>query len=91
MGGVALSSLFAAGLEISQNGTTGNSTLAYPSNTQLAASAAGLQAAELGQQIISRNLNVQPTVKIRPGEVFYVSVMKSIIFPEPYKSLVGSR
>jgi type IV secretory pathway VirB10-like protein len=91
VGGVALSSLFAAGLQISQNRTSGNSTLTYPSNTQLTASAVGQQAAELGQQITSRNLNVQPTVKIRPGEVFYVSVMKSIIFPGPYKPLEGSR
>jgi type IV secretion system protein VirB10 len=89
IGGVALSSMFAAGLQISQNRTTGNSTLTYPSNAQLAASAVGQQAAELGQQITSRNLNVQPTVKIRPGEVFYVSVMKSIVFPGPYKPLEG--
>jgi type IV secretory pathway VirB10-like protein len=87
VGEVALSSLFAAGLQISQNRTTGNSTLTYPSNAQLAASAVGQQAAELGQQITSRNLNVQPTVKIRPGEVFYVSVMKSIVFPGPYKPI----
>jgi type IV secretion system protein VirB10 len=89
IGGVAMSSLFAAGLQISQNRTTGNSTLTYPSNAQLAASAVGQQAGELGQQITNRNLNVQPTVKIRPGEVFYVSVMKSIVFPGPYKPLEG--
>jgi type IV secretory pathway VirB10-like protein len=87
IGGIALSSGFAAGLQISQNRTTGNSTLSYPSNAQLAASAVGQQASELGQQITSRNLNVQPSIKIRPGDVFYISVMKSIIFPGPYKPL----
>jgi type IV secretion system protein VirB10 len=91
LGGVAMSSLFAAGLQISQNRTTGNSTLTYPSNAQLAGAAVGQQAGQLGQEITSRNLNVQPTVKIRPGEVFYVSVMKSIVFPGPYKPLEGSR
>jgi type IV secretory pathway VirB10-like protein len=87
LGGVALTSAFAAGIQISQNRTGGNSTLSYPSNTQLAASAAGQQAAQLGEQITTRNLNVQPTIKIRPGDVFYVSVMKTIIFPGPYKPL----
>jgi type IV secretion system protein VirB10 len=93
IGGIAMSSLFAAGIQISQNHTnSGGSTLAYPSNTQIAASAAGQQAGQVGEQITSRNLQVQPTIKIRPGDVFYVSVMKSIIFPGPYKPLdVGGR
>jgi type IV secretion system protein TrbI len=87
LGGVAMTSAFAAGIQISQNRTGGNSTLSYPSNTQLAASAAGQQAAQLGEQITTRNLNVQPTIKIRPGYVFDVRVMKSVIFPGPYKAL----
>jgi type IV secretion system protein VirB10 len=93
IGGIAMSSLFAAGIQISQNHTnSGGSTLAYPSNTQIAASAAGQQAGQVGEQMTSRNLQVQPTIKIRPGVVFYVSVMKSIVFPGPYKPLdVGGR
>jgi type IV secretory pathway VirB10-like protein len=93
IGGIAMSSLFAAGIQISQNHTnSGGSTLAYPSNTQIAASAAGQQAGQVGEQITSRNLQVQPTIKIRPGDVFYVSVMKSIVFPGPYKPLdLGGR
>lgn len=90
VGGVALSSLFAAGVQISTGHNSSN--VLAPSNTQLAASAAGQQAAEVGQQITSRNLNVQPTLKIRAGEIFAVSVMKSIIFPGPYKPLdLGGR
>jgi type IV secretion system protein VirB10 len=87
LGGIALTSGFAAGIQISQNRSGGNSALNYPSNTQLAASAAGQQAAQLGENLTSRNLNVQPTIKIRPGDIFYVSVMKSILFPGPYKPL----
>jgi type IV secretion system protein TrbI len=87
LGGVAMTSAFAAGIQISQNRTGGNSTLSYPSNAQLAGAAAGQQAAQLGEQITTRNLNVQPTIKIRPGYVFDVRVMKTIIFPGPYKPL----
>jgi type IV secretion system protein VirB10 len=90
IGDIVLSSLFAAGVQISTGHTNGN--LLEPSNTQLAASAAGEQAAQVGQQLTNRNLNVQPTVKIRPGDVFYVSVLKSIVFPGPYKPLdLGGR
>jgi type IV secretion system protein VirB10 len=87
VGGVLLSSIFAAGIQISQNHSGANSTLAYPSTTQLAASAVGQQAAQLGEQITSRNLNLQPTLKIRPGEPFYVSVQKSMVFPGPYEPI----
>ncbi|MGA8026195.1 MAG: TrbI/VirB10 family protein [Bryobacteraceae bacterium] len=86
IGGVALSSVLAAGLQISQNRTNG-SVLTYPSTGQEMASAVGTQAAEMGQQITSRNLNVQPTLKIRPGEIFAVSVKKDMLFPGPYEPL----
>lgn len=84
--GIALSSLFAAGVEISQNHSQ-TSTLAYPSNTQILGSAVGQQASQLGEQITTRNLNIQPTLKIRPGEVFSVSVKKDIVFPGPYEPI----
>jgi type IV secretion system protein VirB10 len=90
IGDIALSSAFAAGIQISTGHT--NANLLQPSNTELAASAAGEQAAQVGQQLTNRNLNVQPTVKIRPGDVFYVSVMKSIVFPGPYRAIeMGAR
>jgi type IV secretory pathway VirB10-like protein len=87
VGGVLLSSIFASGIQISQNHSGTNSTLAYPSTSQIAASAVGQQAAQLGEQITSRNLNVQPTLKTRPGEPFYVSVQKSMVFPGPYEPM----
>ena len=90
VGGVALSSLLAAGLQISQNRTNG-SVLTYPSTGQEIGAAVGTQASELGQQITNRNMNVQPTLRIRPGEVFAVSVKKDILFDGPYQPLRESR
>ena len=87
LGGVLLSSIFAAGIQISQNHSGTNSTLTYPSTTQIASSAVGQQAGQLGEQITSRNLNVQPTLKIRAGEPFYVSVQKSMLFSGPYQAM----
>lgn len=84
IGGVALSSVLAAGLQISQN-RSNSSVLTYPSAGQEAAAAIGTQAAQLGEQITNRNLNIQPTLKIRPGEIFAVSVKKDMLFPGPYE------
>jgi type IV secretory pathway VirB10-like protein len=87
VGGVLLSSVFAAGIQISQNHSGTNSTLAYPSTSQIASSAIGQQAGRVGEELTSRNLNVQPTLKIRPGEIFYVSVQKSMVLPGPYQAI----
>jgi type IV secretion system protein TrbI len=86
IGGVALSSLFAAGIQVSQNRTNG-SVLSYPSTGQVIASGVGAQASQLGEQITNRNLNIQPTLKIRPGELFAVSVKRDIVFSGPYQPM----
>jgi type IV secretion system protein VirB10 len=86
IGGVALSSLFAAGIQVSQNRTNG-SVLSYPSTGQVIASGVGAQASQLGEQITNRNLSIQPTLKIRPGEIFSVSVKRDIVFSGPYQPM----
>ncbi len=39
----------------------------------------------VAEQTISKNLNVQPTIKIRPGYRFNVLVDQDIIFPDSYR------
>lgn len=82
VGFAVLTSLFAAASEIAQN--QNRSLLTYPSPAQVAGSAAGQQAADLGAQITRRNLNVQPTIKISVGYRFNVRVNRDILFDEPY-------
>ena len=78
-----LTSAFAAGLELSQRQ---NATLLQtPTAGQTASAAVGQQLAELGSQITSRNLNIQPTIKIREGYRFNVRVNRDMLFDEPYK------
>ena len=86
VGGVLLSSAFAAGIQISQNHNGTNSTLGYPSTSQIAARLWGNRPRSSASNSPSRNLNVQPTLKIRPGEPFYVSVQKSMLFGGPYQT-----
>ena len=46
-------------------------------------------AAQLGQatlQLLQKNLNIKPTLEIRPGYQFNVIVTKDIVFERPYKA-----
>ena len=82
IGFAVLTSLFAAASEISQN--QNRSLLTYPSPAQVAGSAVGQQASDLGAQITRRNLNVQPTIKVAIGYRFNVRVNRDILFDAPY-------
>jgi type IV secretion system protein VirB10 len=43
----------------------------------------------VAEQTISKNLNVQPTLKVRPGYKFNVVVDQDIVFPSAYKDTPG--
>jgi type IV secretion system protein VirB10 len=83
VGFAVLTSLFAAASEISQNQS--RSVLTYPTPAQVAGSAVGQQASELGAQVTRRNLNVQPTIKVSVGYRFNVRVNRDIVFDSPYQ------
>ena len=89
MSGALLTSLFAAGLQISQGQS--NSVLGTQSFGQQLGAAVGTQVGELGQQITRRNLNIQPTIKIRPGYRFFVRVGKDMLFQAPYSPAPASQ
>jgi type IV secretion system protein VirB10 len=89
IGFAVLTSLFAAASEISQS--QNRSLLTYPSPAQVAGSAVGQQAAELGAQITRRNLSVQPTIKIPVGYRFNVRVNRDILFDSPYAPMSALR
>lgn len=73
-----LLSVFSAGIQLSQpqasNGENYNSS-------QIIAGALGQQMGQLGMQMAQRNMNIQPTLEIRPGYQFNVMVTKDIILP----------
>jgi type IV secretion system protein VirB10 len=80
-----LLSAFTAGIEMSQPQTTSASGLLSPSAE--ATQALGQQFGQLGMEVTRKNLNIQPTVKIRPGYRFNVRVNRDIAFTEPYGDL----
>jgi type IV secretion system protein VirB10 len=80
--GALLTSLFAMGVELSQG--QNSSVLQNQSVSQQAGAAVGQQVGQLGVEVTRRNLNIQPTIKVRPGYRFFVRVEKDILFKGPY-------
>jgi type IV secretion system protein TrbI len=83
--GALLTSLFAAGIEISQG--QNSSVLTQPSYGQQIGQAVGQQVGQVGVEVTRRNLNVQPTIIVRPGYRFFVRVEKDLLFKAPYSAM----
>ena len=85
LSGALLTSLFAAGIELSLG--TNSSVLQTPSAGQQVGQAVGQQVGQLGVEVTRRNLNVQPTIVVRPGYRFFVRVEKDLLFDGPYSPM----
>jgi type IV secretion system protein VirB10 len=89
LSGALLTSLFSAGIEVSQG--TNSSVLQSPSVGQTVGQAVGQQVGQLGVEVTRRNLNIQPTIVVRPGYRFFVRVEKDILFNGPYSPMRAER
>ncbi|MDE9463076.1 conjugal transfer protein TrbI [Xenorhabdus bovienii] len=85
-----LLSLFSAGIQLSQPQAGKGEN---PSSSQIMAGSLGQQMGQLGMQMAQRNMNIQPTLEIRPGYEFNVMVTKDIILPtwQGHPMAVGQR
>jgi type IV secretory pathway VirB10-like protein len=85
-GSAFLMSAIVGGVALSQN--TNNND--YDSNRQrtsdVLSQTLGQQLGSTMTQMISKNLNVSPTLEIRPGYRFNVMVVKDLTFVKPYRS-----
>ncbi len=81
-GSALLMSLFSAGMQLSQ--PNNNSSNGAPTNQQIIAGAMGQQLGQTSTELIQKNINVQPTINIRPGDNFNVLVTRDIPFTGPY-------
>lgn len=77
-GQAAILSIISAGFQLAQptNGNVGS-----VNSQQILASAVGLQAAAVAGQLVRKNMNLAPTLEIRPGFQFTVMITKDIILP----------
>lgn len=82
-GSAFLMSGITAGVAMSQTSQT--STNGTVSARTAMTEALGQQLGQASAQMISKNLNIAPTLKIRPGYRFNIMVTKDIVFDQPYK------
>ncbi len=80
---VVLMSALSAGAQLSQ--PQQNNALSGPTVGQTLAQSLGTNISNVGTQIVSKSLNVQPTITIRPGYEFNINVTKDIVFLKPYE------
>ena len=80
-GSALLFSIFGAAGQLSQPQQT-NDIL---SNQQIIYGAIGQQLSQVAAKMIQKNLNIQPTLQIRPGTQFNVLLTRDMILPGPYQ------
>jgi type IV secretory pathway VirB10-like protein len=69
----------------SNKGPTANGSTSQSMNDMMSA-ALGQQLGQVTAQLIAKNLNISPTIEIRPGYRFNIIVTKDITFSKPYQS-----
>lgn len=78
-GSSVLLSLISAGVQLSQPNNGGSNTNNQPSVSQTVGAALGQQIGQTSMNITQKNLNIQPTLVIRPGYRFNIPVTADMI------------
>ncbi|HAT8773700.1 TrbI/VirB10 family protein [Legionella pneumophila] len=85
-GSALLMSGIIAGITYSQNTNQSNQFgYAQPTASSVMSQALGQQLGEVTSQLVSKNLNVSPTINVRPGYRFNIIVVKDLTFKQPYR------
>lgn len=83
-GSAILMSMISAGFQISQPDDDDDN--GSPNATQIMAGALGQTLGQTASEMIRRNMNIQPTLEIRPGYLFNVVLVQDLILPGPYRN-----
>jgi type IV secretory pathway VirB10-like protein len=84
-GTAALLSLVGAGAQLAQPNGGYGAVGSYPSAGQVAAGAAGQQLAQVATEMLRKQMDVQPTIRIRQGMPFQVFLRTDFMFGGPYE------
>lgn len=84
-GGALLMTGITAGVTYSQNNNNNQGPYAQPNASSVLSEALGQQLGQVSAQLIAKNLNIAPTLTIRPGYRFNVLAVKDILLAKPYR------
>ncbi len=81
--------LFSSALMFSVFGAAGQLSQPQSSNNQLSSQqiidgVIGQQMGQTATQLVAKNMNIQPTLKIRPGTDFNMLLTRDMVLPSPY-------
>lgn len=85
-GFAVMTSLFSAAFQLSQprNAVNPATNTAVLTDEQIVAGSVGREISRLGVEISRKNMQIQPTIEIRPGLPFHVRVERDMLFPKAY-------
>jgi type IV secretion system protein VirB10 len=75
-----------AGVAIGQD-QNANSIYSQPTTSSVISESLGQQLGSTATQMINKNLNISPTLEIRPGFRFNVMCVKDLALTQPYATL----
>jgi len=90
-GSAILMSGITAGIAISQDNNNNGGVNAQPTASSAMSEALGQQLGSTTSQMISKNLNISPTLEIRPGFRFNVMCVKDLVLARPYTAFDYSK
>jgi type IV secretion system protein VirB10 len=79
-----LASLFVTGAEMISPRDNRNINNQSKTPGEIASEQAANTILDMSAKLMNKNMDVQPTITIRPGRRFNIFVEKDIVFPEPY-------
>ncbi len=82
-GSVILMSFLSAGAQLSQPQNNSNQN-SQPTVNQMLAQSLGTNLANTGNMMTQKNVNIQPTLEIRPGYQFNLSLTQDMVFQSNY-------
>lgn len=85
-GTAILMSAISAGVALSQSRNQVAGTFGAPTTSSVLSATLGQQLGRVITQMISKNLNISPTLEIRPGYRFNVTVTKDMVLARPYQA-----
>lgn len=85
-GTAILMSAISAGVALSQSRNQIAGTFGAPTTSSVLSATLGQQLGRVITQMISKNLNISPTLEIRPGYRFNVTVTKDMVLARPYRA-----
>lgn len=80
-------SMISGGMSYSMDSlSSGNGDSDKPTLQDEMGSALASQLGQTTMQLLQKNLNIKPTLEIRPGYQFNVIVTKDMVFEKPYRA-----